>query len=82
MKEYMTITHDGQMEKVEIIDILETNNRQYIVYNKGEVGPSNNHLIYISKIRQEREGLVIQEIIDEEEYRNVFAELKKVSNEV
>ncbi len=81
MKEYMTIMIDGQMEKVEIVDILTVSGNKYVVYDKGEIGPSNNHLIYISKLKQEAEGLVIHEIIDEEEYRNVFAELKKVSEE-
>lgn len=74
---------DGSFIDVELITYLfdEDQQKDYIVYSKGEInGAENDEVIYISKIINDGSSLIIDEIIDEEEWTNVQTLLKKIAN--
>ena len=74
---------DGSTMDVELITYLETDDQQkhYIVYSKGEIsGDEGDEVIYISRIVNNGETLIIEEIKDELEWANVQLLLKKIAN--
>ena len=53
----------------------------YLVYSKGELsGADGDEVIYISKILQNGENLLLQEITDDNEWLSVQNLLKKIAN--
>lgn len=74
---------DGTFDEVEVVTYLISDDtlHKYLVYTKGEVqGVEEDHVIYISRILEEKNGLVLTEIIDDEEWINVQKLLKKIAN--
>lgn len=83
-KEYITIRHqDGNVEDVLVVTYLVSDDtlRNYLVYSKGESqGLDNDQVIYISKIIENRELLYLEEIKEDEEWKDVQHLLKKIAN--
>ena len=74
---------DGSSLEVELITYLFSDDDQtnYVVYSKGEInGAENDEVIYISKIKNDGEKLVIEEIADDNEWANVQVLLKRIAN--
>jgi len=79
------IDADGIKEEVELVTYLNSddNNRQYIVYTKGELkGNTSDQVIYISKFINENGMLKLEEIEDDSEWIDVQHLLKKIANKV
>ena len=84
-KEMITIENksDGSKINVELVTYLISDDQQskYIVYSKGEItGAEGDEIIYISKISKNGETLLIEEIVDDNEWLNVQTLLKKIAN--
>lgn len=84
-KEMITIENksDGSKLNVELITYLISDDQQskYIVYSKGEVtGAEGDEIIYISRISKNSETLIVEEILDDNEWMNVQTLLKKIAN--
>ena len=83
-QEYITIRHqDGNVEDVLVVTYLVSDDslRNYLVYSKGEAqGLDNDQVIYISKIIENREILYLEEIKDDEEWKDIQHLLKKIAN--
>ena len=84
-KEMITIENksDGSKLNVELITYLISDDQQskYIVYSKGEVtGAEGDEIIYISRISKNGETLIVEEILDDNEWMNVKTLLKKIAN--
>lgn len=74
---------DGNQIEVELVTYLvsEDENRQYLVYSKGEVrGDEEDQIIYISKFYDNDGKLMIEEIDDDAEWNDVQHLLKKIAN--
>ena len=75
--------NDGTSLEVELITYLFSDDGQsnYVVYSKGEItGAEKDEVIYISKIINDGSKLVIEEIVDDEEWVNVQTLLKRIAN--
>lgn len=74
---------DGTSLEVELITYLFSDDGQsnYVVYSKGEItGAEKDEVIYISRIINDGSKLVIEEIVDDEEWVNVQTLLKRIAN--
>ena len=74
---------DGTVMSVELITFLFSDDQQskYVVYSKGELrGAEGDEIIYISKVNKTDDGLVISEIVDDNEWQSVQTLLKKIAN--
>lgn len=74
---------DGSFIDVELVTYLfdDIQQRNYIVYSKGEIsGAENDEVIYISRILNDGNSLIINEITDDEEWINVQTLLKRIAN--
>jgi hypothetical protein len=75
--------NDGTSLEVELITYLFSDDGQsnYVVYSKGEItGAEKDEVIYISRIINDGSKLVIEEIVDDEEWVNVQTLLKRIAN--
>lgn len=83
-KKMVTIEQsDGSTIEVELVTYLMSDDQQsnYIVYSKGEKnGSEGDEIIYISKIKNNGEALLIEEISDDSEWADVQMLLKKIAN--
>jgi enolase len=74
---------DGSRLEVELITYLYSKDgfHKYVVYSKGEKsGPEEDEIIYVSKLIQEGDTLVIEEILDDNEWAEVQKLLKEIAN--
>ena len=74
---------DGSSMKVELVTYLISDDQinTYLVYLKGELsGVNGDEVIYILKILQNGESLLLQEITDDNEWLSVQNLLKKIAN--
>ena len=74
---------DGSSMKVELVTYLISDDQinTYLVYSKGKLsGANGDEVIYISKILQNGESLLLQEITDDNEWLSVQNLLKKIAN--
>jgi len=83
-KKKVTIENkDGTTKEVELITYLvsEDQKKRYIVYSKGEAaGNDGDEIIYISRIVNNNNTILIEEIKDEAEWSAVQLLLKKIAN--
>lgn len=83
-KKYITIKNsDGTSLEVELVTYLFSDDGQtnYVVYSKGELnGAENDEVIYISRIKNDGDKLVLEEIVDDGEWANVQILLKRIAN--
>ena len=69
-------------EEVEIVTYLNSKDsmNQYLVYTKGENQPNGDVIIYISKIKEEDDATKLEEIVDDNEWKDVQKLLKEIAN--
>lgn len=81
--EKITIVNlDGTEIEVEVVTYLNSkdNMNQYIVYTKEEKQPNGDVIIYISKIKEEDNIKKLEEIVDDNEWKDVQKLLKEIAN--
>ena len=73
---------DGTETEVEVVTYLNSKDsmNQYMVYTKGENQPNGDVIIYISKIREDEDKMVLEEIVDDNEWKEVQKLLKEIAN--
>jgi len=79
------IDTEGLKNEVELVTFLnsDNNDRQYIVYTKGETqGLEKDQVIYISRVINEEGILKLVEIEDDAEWNEVQRLLRKIANKV
>lgn len=77
------IDSSGNKTEVEVVTYLVSQDKlkRYVVYTKGEVrGEANNHVIYISKLYKENASYKIEEITNDDEWKDVQLLLKQIAN--
>lgn len=76
------VNQDETEMEAEIVTFLNSkdNMNQYLVYTKGENQPNGDVIIYISKIKEEDDITKLEEIIDDEEWKDVQKLLKEIAN--
>lgn len=77
------IDSSGNKTEVEVVTYLVSADKlkRYVVYTKGEVrGEAKNHVIYISKIYKENDTFKIEEITNDDEWKDVQLLLKQIAN--
>ena len=83
-KEMVTIQNvDGTTMDVELVTYLvsEDRDKTYLVYSKGEkTGEEMDEVIYISRIVSEDGALMLDEIVDSQEWEEVQKYLKRIAN--
>ncbi len=63
-------TDDTELD-VELISILENDNKKYIVYSKGEKQKSGNIILYISRLKVNSGKYIIENIYDDDEWESL-----------
>ena len=73
---------DGSTMEVNLVTYLirEGNTGSYLVYSKGEKVGIDDEIIYISKIIVSGSIYQLEEIIDDNEWKEVQGLLKKIAN--
>lgn len=76
------VNQDETEMEAEIVTFLNSkdNMNQYLVYTKGENQPNGDVIIYISKIKEEDDITKLEEIVDDEEWKDVQKLLKEIAN--
>lgn len=76
------INQDNTEIEAEIVTYLNSkdNMNQYLVYTKGENQPNGDVIIYISRIKEEDDITKLEEIVDDEEWKDVQKLLKEIAN--
>ncbi len=76
------VNKDNKEEEVEIVTYLNSKDsmNQYLVYTKGENQPNGDVIIYISKIKEEDDATKLEEIVDDNEWKDVQKLLKEIAN--
>ena len=76
------VNQDETEMEAEIVTFLNSkdNMDQYLVYTKGENQPNGDVIIYISKIKEENDITKLEEIVDDEEWKDVQKLLKEIAN--
>lgn len=76
------VNQDKTEVEAEVVTYLNSkdNMNQYLVYTKGENQSNGDVVIYISRIKEEDDITKLEEIIDEEEWKNVQTLLKEIAN--
>ena len=76
------VNKDNKEEEVEIVTYLNSKDsmNQYLVYTKGENQPNGDVIIYISKIIEEDDATKLEEIVDDNEWKDVQKLLKEIAN--
>ena len=76
------VNKDNKEEEVEIVTYLNSKDsmNQYLVYTKGENQPNGDVIIYISKIKEEDDATKLEEIVDDNEWKDVQKLLKEIEN--
>ena len=76
------VNKDNKEEEVEIVTYLNSKDsmNQYLVYTKGENQPNGDVIIYISKIKEEDDATKLEEIVDDNEWKDVQKLLKELAN--
>ncbi len=74
------IDADGTELDVELISLLEKDNKNYLIYSKGEKQKSGNLIIYITRVRIKDGEYYLDNINDEEEWKSVKSFLSKTIN--
>lgn len=82
LEKIVIVNVDGTEIEVEVVTYLNSkdNMNQYLVYTKGENQPNGDVIIYISKIKEEDDIIKLDEIVDDEEWKDVQKLLKEIAN--
>ena len=80
-KEIIRIIDSDDTElDVELISILESNNKKYLVYTKGEKQRNDNLIVYISRLRIKEGKYYLENIHSDDEWSKVKELLSKIIN--
>lgn len=71
------IDTDGTELDVDLISLLEHDNRNYLIYSKGEKQKNGNFIIYITRVRIKDGEYYLDNISDDEEWAIVKSFLSK-----
>ena len=72
---------NGKLVKYNVVFTMEgVNNKNFVVYTKGENQPNGDVIIYISKIKEEDDATKLEEIVDDNEWKDVQKLLKEIAN--
>lgn len=63
---------------VELISILENNNKKYLVYTKGEKQKSGNMILYVSRLRVKGGKYILENIFEDNEWEELKSLLSKL----
>ena len=77
------VDSEGNKNSVTVITYLVSDDKKknYVVYSKGEKrGSTNDHVIYISRLLKKNDEYNIEEISDDDEWRDVQHLLKLIAN--
>ena len=76
------VNQDETEIEAEIVTYLNSKDsmNQYLVYTKGENQPNGDVIIYISKIKEEDDITKLEEIVDDDEWKDVQKLLKEIAN--
>ncbi|MBO5414410.1 MAG: DUF1292 domain-containing protein [Bacilli bacterium] len=76
------VNQDETEMEAEIVTYLNSKDsmNQYLVYTKGENQPNGDVIIYISKIKEEDDITKLEEIVDDDEWKDVQKLLKEIAN--
>lgn len=77
------IDSSGNKTEIEVVTYLVSADKlkRYVVYTKGEVrGENKNHVIYISKLYKDNDKYKIEEITNDDEWKDVQLLLKQIAN--
>ena len=82
LEKVIIVEQDGNETEVEVVTYLNSkdNMNQYLVYSKGENQPNGDVIIYISRIREEDGTTKLEEIVDDNEWKDVQNLLKEIAN--
>ncbi len=75
------IDNDDTELDVELISILEHDNKKYLIYTKGEKQKSGNVILYISKLRVKEGKYKLENIYDDDEWSSLKDKLKYIISE-
>jgi len=76
MNKLIILDNDVEIE-VEVLDLLDLNEKKYIVYTKGEKDEKGDNVVYISILNFVNEQYEIEEIGSDEEYKDVVKKLSE-----
>ena len=65
---------------VELISIIEDNDKKYLIYSKNERQKSENLVLYVSKLRIKEGTYYLENITDEQEWINVKRLMSNIIN--
>ncbi len=73
---------NGDTFEAELVTYLVSKDKSntYIVYTNNEVEDNGDQVIYVSKVVAEGDTVKIDEIVDDEEWKNVQQLLKEIAN--
>ena len=74
------IDADETVIEVELISILEKDDRKYIVYTKGETQKSGNLILYITRLKVKDGEYILENIEDDGEWHKVKSLMSKIIN--
>lgn len=82
LEKVIIVEQDGNETEVEVVTYLNSKDsmNQYLVYSKGENQPNGDVIIYISKIKEEDGTIKLEEIVDDDEWKDVQSLLKEIAN--
>ena len=81
-REIIRVIDDDDTElDVELISILEHDNKKYLVYTKGEKQKNGNKILYISKLRVKMGKYILENIYDDNEWSSLKELLKNIISE-
>jgi len=73
----IVIVRNGEEKEYEIIDMINVDGAEYVVYGDGQVDSNDEVIVNVSKLIDNGETLEVVEITDDEEYEKVFLEFQK-----
>lgn len=76
------VNQDETEMEAEVVTYLNSKDsmNQYLVYTKGENQPNGDVIIYISKMKEEDGITKLEEIVDDNEWKDVQKLLKEIAN--
>lgn len=74
---------DGSVDAVTLVTYLlsDDGSRQYVIYSRGETyGVDSDKIIYVSKLVNDGDSLVLEEITDDNEWLDVQKYMRRIAN--
>lgn len=71
---------DDTVVDVDLISILEKDDKKYIVYTKGESQKNGNLILYITRLKVKDGEYILENIEDDNEWRRIKSLMSKIIN--